>query len=93
MRAAAAWAKKTSCTTARRDGHGVRVTLVMPGIVKSEFQRMAGYDEKSFGAFTAQFGALLEPGDIAEGIRWLLTLPPHVHVNEIMIRPTGQSYP
>jgi len=74
-------------------GHGVRVTLVMPGIVKSEFQRMAGYDEKSFGTFTAQFGTLLEPGDIAEGIRWLLTLPPHVHVNEIMIRPTGQISP
>ncbi|MCL2458638.1 MAG: SDR family oxidoreductase [Desulfobulbus sp.] len=74
-------------------GHGVRVSLVMPGIVNSEFQQMAGYDEEKFGAFTAQFGALLEPGDIAEGIRWLLTLPPHVHVNEIMIRSTGQSTP
>ncbi|WP_310599374.1 SDR family oxidoreductase [Desulfobulbus sp.] len=74
-------------------GHGVRVSLVMPGIVTSEFQQMAGYDTESFGTFAAQFGTLLEPGNIAEGIRWLLTLPPHVHVNEIMIRPTGQSYP
>ena len=30
---------------------------------------------------------------IADGIQWLLSLPPHVNVNEIMIRPTGQSYP
>lgn len=74
-------------------GHGVRVTLVMPGIVTSEFQQVAGYDEKNFGTFSAQFGTLLEPGDIAEGIRWLLTLPAHVHVNEVTIRPTGQSYP
>ena len=74
-------------------GHGVRVTLVMPGIVTSEFQQVAGYNEEDFGKFAAQFGKLLEPGDLAEGIRWLLTLPSHVHVNEITIRPTGQSYP
>lgn len=72
--------------------HGVRVTLVMPGIVNSEFQEVAGY-AADFAKFAAQFGTLLDPGDLAEGIRWLLTLPAHVHVNEIMIRPTGQSYP
>ncbi|WP_319586469.1 SDR family oxidoreductase [uncultured Desulfobulbus sp.] len=73
--------------------HGVRVSTVMPGIVTSEFQQVAGYDAENFGTFTAQFGTLLEPRDIAEGIRWLLTLPPHVHVNEIMMRPTGQTSP
>jgi len=73
--------------------HGVRVSLVMPGIVLSEFQNVAGYNEENFGKGIAQFGKLLEPQAIAEGIRWLLTLPPHVNVNEIMIRPTGQSYP
>jgi NADP-dependent 3-hydroxy acid dehydrogenase YdfG len=73
--------------------HGVRVSVVMPGIVVSEFQDVAGYDEEHFGKGVAQFGKLLEPQAIAEGIRWLLTLPPHVNVNEIMIRPTGQGYP
>lgn len=74
-------------------GHGVRVSTVMPGIVVSEFQEVAGYGADNFGKFAAQFGKLLEPADLAEGIRWLLSLPAHVHVNEIMIRPTGQSYP
>ena len=73
--------------------HGVRVSLVMPGIVVSEFQKVAGYDEENFGNTVAQFGKLLEPQAIADGIRWLLTLPPHVNVNEVTIRPTGQSYP
>jgi NADP-dependent 3-hydroxy acid dehydrogenase YdfG len=73
--------------------HGVRVSLIMPGIVLSEFQNVAGYDEENFGKGIAQFGKLLEPQAIADGIHWLLTLPPHVNVNEIMIRPTGQSYP
>jgi NADP-dependent 3-hydroxy acid dehydrogenase YdfG len=73
--------------------HGVRVSLVMPGIVLSEFQDVAGYNEENFGKGVAPFGKLLEPQAIADGIRWLLTLPPHVNVNEMMIRPTGQSYP
>jgi NADP-dependent 3-hydroxy acid dehydrogenase YdfG len=73
--------------------HGVRVSLVMPGIVLSEFQDVAGYNEENFGKGIAPFGKLLEPEAIADGIQWLLALPPHVHVSEIMIRPTGQSYP
>ncbi|MCX5812779.1 MAG: SDR family oxidoreductase [Proteobacteria bacterium] len=73
--------------------HGVRVSLVMPGIVLSEFQGVAGYNEENFFNTVDQFGKLVEPQDIAEGIYWLLTLPPHVNVNEIMIRPTGQNYP
>jgi NADP-dependent 3-hydroxy acid dehydrogenase YdfG len=74
-------------------GYGVRVSLVMPGIVLSEFQAVAGYNEENFGKNIAQFGKLLEPEAIAEGIRWLLSQPPHVNVSEILIRPTGQSYP
>jgi len=74
-------------------GHGVRVSLVMPGIVLSEFQAVAGYNQDNFGKSIASFGTLLKPEAISEGIRWLLTQPPHVNVSEIMIRPTGQSYP
>lgn len=73
--------------------HGVRVSLVMPGIVESEFQGVAGYDEVNFGKSVAHFGKLLEPQAIAESINWLLGLPPHVNVSEIMVRPTGQSAP
>ena len=73
--------------------HGVRVSLVMPGIVESEFQGVAGYTQENFGKDVARFGKLLEPQAIADGICWLLSLPPHVNVNEMMIRPTGQNYP
>lgn len=73
--------------------YGVRVSVVMPGIVISEFQNVAGYNEENFGKGIAHFGKLLEPQAIADGIYWLLTLPPHVNVNEITIRPTGQNYP
>jgi len=73
--------------------HGVRVSLIMPGIVVSEFQKVAGYNEENFGKAIAKFGKLLEPQAIADAIGWLLALPPHVNINEIMVRPTGQSSP
>ena len=73
--------------------HGVRVSVVKPGIVLSEFQNVAGYNKENFGKGIAQFGKLLEPQAIADGIQWLLSLPPHINVNEITIRPTGQGYP
>ncbi len=72
---------------------GVRVSTVMPGIVASEFQQVAGYSAENFGKSIAHFGQLLEPQAIADGVAWLLALPPHVNVSEIMIRPTGQNYP
>ncbi len=74
-------------------GHGVRVALVMPGIVESEFQGVAGYTPENFGQTVATFGQLLEPQAIADGICWLLCQPPHVNVSELMIRPTGQPQP
>lgn len=72
--------------------HGVRVSLVMPGIVVSEFQKAAGYTDDFFKGI-AHMGKLLEPQAIADGIYWLLSQPPHVNISEIMIRPTGQHYP
>jgi len=73
--------------------HGVRVSLVMPGIVESEFQGVAGLTEENFGKLVAQFGKPLEPQNIADSIQWLLSLPAHVNVSEIMVRPTGEVAP
>lgn len=73
--------------------HGVRVSLIMPGVVVSEFQKVAGYDEENFGKGIAHFGKVLEPRAIADCILWLLTLQPHVNISEIIVRPTGQNYP
>lgn len=72
---------------------GVRVATVMPGIVVSGFQNVAGYTEENFGKSVAKYGKVLEPQSIADGVAWLLSLPAHVNVSEMMIRPTGQNYP
>lgn len=72
---------------------GIRVTLVEPGVVLSEFQDVAGYDAALQQSFKDRFGPLLVPDDVARSIAFVVSQPPHVHVNDIMIRSTRQDYP
>lgn len=72
---------------------GIRVTLVAPGIVRTEFQESAGYDLESFGEFMEQVGPVLKADDVARLIEFVVSQPAHVHVNDIVIRPTRQDYP
>ncbi len=79
----------------RRDvgSKGVRVTVIKPGIVATEFQGVAGYDEENFGKVVAKFGQPLVAEDVARSIRFVVEQPEGVHINDLMIRPTGQDYP
>jgi NADP-dependent 3-hydroxy acid dehydrogenase YdfG len=60
------------------DGTGVRVTLIEPGMVATPF-----FDEPVTNA--------LESDDIARAVMYAVSQPPHVDVNEILVRPTAQS--
>ena len=72
---------------------GVRVTTIKPGIVLSEFQDVAGYNEENFGKNIEKYGPLLAPADVARAIGFVVEQPPHVHINELVIRAMGQDYP
>ncbi len=72
---------------------GIRVSLVEPGIVASGFQDAAGYSDDLVHNFEDRFGPLLHGEDIASAIHYIVTQPPHVHVSDIMVRPTRQDYP
>lgn len=72
---------------------GVRVSLLEPGIVRSEFQEVAGYDPQSFGQFMDSIAPVLEPDHIAELVLYICSRPAGVCVNNVMIRPTRQEYP
>jgi NADP-dependent 3-hydroxy acid dehydrogenase YdfG len=61
-----------------RENDSIRVTVVEPGVVDTPF-----FDERPSGA--------LEADDIARAVMFALTQPRHVDVNEILIRPSGQS--
>lgn len=72
---------------------GVRVTLVKPGLVRSEFQAVAGYTEENFYRNVERFGRMLEPAEVAQAIGFTVSQPASVHVNDLLIRPTRQDYP
>jgi NADP-dependent 3-hydroxy acid dehydrogenase YdfG len=57
---------------------GVRVTLIEPGMVDTEF-----FDDPVSGA--------LEPDDVARAVLYAVGQPPHVDVNEVLVRPTAQA--
>ena len=72
---------------------GVRVSLVEPGIVLSGFQAGAGYTDEMAQGFDDKFGPLLAGDDVANAIHYIVTQPPHVHISDIVLRPTRQDYP
>lgn len=72
---------------------GVRVSLVEPGVVLSGFQAVAGYNDEMVRHFKEKFGPLLIGDDIASAVLYIVTQPPHVHISEIVVRPTRQDYP
>lgn len=72
---------------------GVRVTLVEPGVVISGFQEAAGYDDEQVHRFHEDFGPLIYGEEVADAIHYIVSRAPHVHVNNLMVRPVRQTYP
>jgi NADP-dependent 3-hydroxy acid dehydrogenase YdfG len=75
------WAVTAMAEVARRElhGSGIRVTLLSPGTVETPF-----YDEPVGGEqLTAE--------DVARAVMYAVGQPPHVDVNEILMRPTTQE--
>jgi NADP-dependent 3-hydroxy acid dehydrogenase YdfG len=56
----------------------IKVTIIEPGAVDTPF-----FDNPPSGA--------LEADDIARAVMFALTQPPHVNVNEVLVRPIRQS--
>lgn len=72
---------------------GIRVTLIEPGFVESEFQGVAGYDPAWVNEMFDRIGPVLKPQDVARMIAFVASQPLHVHVSDILVRPTRQDYP
>ena len=71
---------------------GIRVILVEPGFVDTELQgHNTGEVLETIEGMRETIGEVLRAQDIANGILYAISQPPHVAVNEILIRPTGQT--
>lgn len=72
-------------------GEPVRVTEIVPGMVETEFSlvRFGGDAEAAERVYAGMEPLLAE--DVAECIRWAVTQPPRVNVDEIVVRPRDQA--
>ena len=69
----------------------IRVTSIEPGVVDTELNDTITEDSlKGFVANAKKMEAL-HAEDIANAILYAVESPPHVNVNEILIRPTTQE--
>lgn len=74
------WAVTAMGEAVRQDlnGTGVRVTVIEPGMVDTPF-----FDNPVRNA--------LEPEDVARAVLFAVQQPPHVDVNEVLLRPAAQE--
>nr|WP_046285425.1 SDR family oxidoreductase [Mycobacterium sp. UM_NZ2] len=72
---------------------GIRVSLIEPGIVATNFQSAAGYDADWFSCYAEEVGPVLDPDDVARAIEFITDQPPYAHLSSVVLRPTRQPYP
>uniref|UniRef100_A0A6P7FQQ6 Farnesol dehydrogenase-like n=1 Tax=Diabrotica virgifera virgifera TaxID=50390 RepID=A0A6P7FQQ6_DIAVI len=65
-----------------------KITSISPGFVDTEIIA----DMKNNEEFKRNVPNLLNPEDIADGIIYALSTPPHVQVHELTIKPLGEKY-
>jgi NADP-dependent 3-hydroxy acid dehydrogenase YdfG len=72
---------------------GVRVVVMEPGSVNTDLRQHVT-DEKVKAGIDARIAGItqLEPEDVARAIVYALCQPPHVSMNEVLFRPTEQSW-
>jgi clavulanate-9-aldehyde reducatase len=72
---------------------GIRVTTVAPGFVDTELQAHTTDPlvRRATERAREQIGDVLRAEDVAEAILNAVTRPPHVCLNEVVVRPTKQA--
>ena len=88
------WAVGAFSESLRKEVHKdkIRVTIIEPGLVATELpQHITNPEAKERAKAFYESVRSLDSEDIAAAIVYAVTQPPHVNVNEILIRPTEQE--
>jgi len=72
-------------------GEPIRVTEIEPGMVDTEFSlvRFKGDRERAANVYKGM--QPLTGADVADCIVWVVTRPPHVNIDEMVVRPIAQA--
>jgi NADP-dependent 3-hydroxy acid dehydrogenase YdfG len=91
---ASKWAVNAFSESLRQEvtGRGVRVSLVEPGAVSTELtDHITQPDAKAASQSMYTSMRALTAEDVARAIVYVVSQPPHVAVNEVLVRPTDQE--
>ena len=72
-------------------GTGVRVSEILPGMVRTEFAFNRWHDQSVADEFYRDYGACLTPEDIARAIIYVLEQPPHVVISQLVVMPNEKG--
>ena len=72
-------------------GRPIRITTVDPGLVETEFSLVRFRGDEPTAKAVYEGVKPMTPDDIAECILFALTRPPHVNVDEIVVKALAQS--
>ena len=70
-------------------GRGIRVTEIMPGLVRSGFAGQRLGDEQQAEDFYDSFEQCLQPQDVAETVLYALQQPRHVEIAQLVVLPVS----
>ncbi|MGY1707318.1 SDR family NAD(P)-dependent oxidoreductase [Geodermatophilus sp. SYSU D00697] len=91
---ASKWAVNAFSESLRQEvtARGVRVSLVEPGAVATELSsHITQPQAREESRRMAESMRTLQSDDVARAILYVVTQPPHVAVNEVLVRPTDQE--
>ncbi|MGY1828199.1 MULTISPECIES: SDR family NAD(P)-dependent oxidoreductase [unclassified Blastococcus] len=91
---ASKWAVNAFSESLRQEvtGRGVRISLVEPGAVTTELtSHITQVEAKAASERMHASMRALHADDIARAVVYVVTQPPHVAVNEVLVRPTDQE--
>jgi NADP-dependent 3-hydroxy acid dehydrogenase YdfG len=75
----------------RQESRTLRVTVISPGLTRSELTDRGGSADAQGAAREAAAALAMPASAVAAAISYAISQPPEVDVNEIVIRPTAQG--
>jgi 3-hydroxy acid dehydrogenase / malonic semialdehyde reductase len=72
-------------------GRPIHITTVDPGLVETDFSRVRFRGDEATAAKVYQGVDAMQPEDIAECVVFAVTRPPHVNVDELVVKALAQS--
>jgi len=73
------------------NGTGIRITSLDPGLARSEFSEVRFKGDKARAEKVYDGVIPLVPEDIAETLVWLASRPPHVNIDEMILKCVDQA--